>query len=121
MKKLKDEVIGKRIRQTRIELGFSLEDVAHESGLSSSFLHEVEQGLVGLSIEQAEAVCDFLGLYVEELLDTRERELESLILFRHDTNGPSDEELVDRSDEIFRELLAQYNLYNQEGGGKVHV
>lgn len=121
MKKLKNEVIGKQIRQARMELGFSLEEIAKETGLSSSVLNDVEKGHEELSYEHAELLCDFLGLSVEELLDTRERELESLILFRTEEQGPTNEELIDRSDEIFRELAAQFDLYEREGGGKAHV
>ena len=114
MSKLKDEVIGKRIRQARLECGFSQEELGEGVNLTRSQIGNIETGRTVLSAKDAKYICDFLGLDINEILNTDESELEALILFRHG-EGISNEELIDWSENIINELLAQENLFEQEG------
>ncbi|MFZ3588881.1 helix-turn-helix domain-containing protein [Bacillus sp. DJP31] len=124
MSKLKDEVIGKRVRQARLELGFSQEELAVGVGLSRSQIANVESGRTVLSLKDADTICNFLGLELIELTDVTKRELDSLILFRqkeHDHDVLSDEELIDWSDLIIREVLSQEQLYKKGGDVSVYT
>jgi transcriptional regulator with XRE-family HTH domain len=59
--------IGPRIRDARTEKGWTLETLAAESGLSASFLSQVERGLSTLSIVSLSSICRALGLPIESL------------------------------------------------------
>lgn len=114
MSKLRDEVIGKRIRQARLDCGFSQEELGEGVNLSRSQIGNIESGRTVLSAKDAKEICDFLGLDLNEILNTDENEFEALILFRQG-DGISNEELIDWSDEIMKELIAQEVLCEQEG------
>lgn len=114
LSKLKDAVIGKRIRQARLECGFSQEELGEGINLTRSRIANIETGRTTLSLIDAKEICDFLGVDIRELFRTDENEFEALILFRKGEHV-SDEELVDWSENIFNELIAQENLFKQEG------
>ncbi|PGS52781.1 hypothetical protein COC46_08450 [Bacillus sp. AFS041924] len=114
MSKLKDEVIGKRIRQARLECGFSQEELGEGVNLSRSQIGNIETGRTVLSAKDAKDICDYLGLDINEILNTDENELEALILFRQG-EGISNERLIDWSENIINELIAQEFLFKQEG------
>lgn len=54
--------IGRRIREFRQRKGWTLEELSSRSGLSVSFLSQVERGLSSLSISSLQAICDALGI-----------------------------------------------------------
>ncbi|MCC3359125.1 helix-turn-helix domain-containing protein [Bacillus sp. REN16] len=113
MAKLKDEVIGKRIRQARMEVGFSQAELAEGVDMTRAQIGNIETGRTVLSLKDAGLICDFLGLDIKELLDTEESDLDALILFRQG-EGNSDEKLIDLSDNIVQELIAQKELFEKE-------
>ncbi len=59
--------IGERIRDARQSKGWTLEALATESGLSASFLSQVERGLSTLSIVSLSSICRALDLPIESL------------------------------------------------------
>lgn len=60
--------IGYRVRARRQEQGLSLRDLAGRSGLSVSFLSQVERDLARPSISSLKQVADALGVKVLDLL-----------------------------------------------------
>jgi len=62
--------IGPRIRDARTERGWTLETLAAESGLSASFLSQVERGLSTLSIVSLASICRALDLPIESLFSS---------------------------------------------------
>ncbi len=59
--------IGTRIRDARTGKGWTLETLSSESGLSPSFLSQVERGLSTLSIVSLSSICRALDLPIESL------------------------------------------------------
>jgi len=59
--------IGPRIRDVRARKGWTLEALAARSGLSPSFLSQVERGLSTLSIVSLSSICRALDLPIESL------------------------------------------------------
>ncbi|MNB97420.1 anaerobic benzoate catabolism transcriptional regulator [compost metagenome] len=113
MAKVKDVVIGKRIRQARQELSFTQEEVAAAVGMSRDKYANIESGRTTCSLPDAKEVCDFLGLDIQELLKDDESSLESMILFREGNEcvDMNEDQLLDFSDTIYRELRSQIKLY----------
>lgn len=113
MAKVKDTIIGKRIRQVRQDLSFTQEEVATAVGMSRDKYANIESGRTTCSLPDAKEICDFLGLDVQELLKDDESALEGLILFRERNEGiaGADDQLLDFSDTIYRELMSQVKLY----------
>ncbi|MFK4333485.1 transcriptional regulator with XRE-family HTH domain [Bacillus sp. RC240] len=117
MTKLRDEVIGKRVRQARLEFCFSQEELGTGVGLTRSQIANIEAGRTVLSLKDAEEICNFLGLELTDLTDVNQSELDALILFRQvgfSSEEQSDDNLIDWSESILKELLSQEKLYNKQ-------
>lgn len=65
--------IGLRVRAQRQCLGWSLRTVSEKSGLSISFLSQVERDLVAPSISSLKQIAEALGVSIAELLGGAER------------------------------------------------
>ena len=61
------DILGKRIRQKRHELGLSQEDLAHEAGLDRSYVGRIERGEHNLTFVSLVKVCRALGCDVAAL------------------------------------------------------
>jgi transcriptional regulator with XRE-family HTH domain len=61
------ELVGNQLRQTRLERGERLVDVAERAGVSPQYLSELERGLKDPSSEMLAAVAGSLELTVREL------------------------------------------------------
>ncbi|MEK4529811.1 helix-turn-helix transcriptional regulator [Paenibacillus sp. FSL H8-0104] len=111
MSTLTDKVIGKRLRQYRDEIGFTQEELAHGIGTTRSVISNYELGHSSIKLSEAKKISDYLGISFEEWTSVDESEFDSLILFRNgDQDSVSNEELLDRSDLIIKELFAQLEL-----------
>ena len=55
-------MVGKRLRQLRTQQGLSLRALAQKSGLSHSFICDIEHGRCGLSIASLQALARALGV-----------------------------------------------------------
>ena len=62
------DTVGQRIKHIRTEMGLTLESLADRSGLSKSFLWEIEQDRSGISGRRLLQLADALNASVEYLL-----------------------------------------------------
>jgi len=60
--------VGERIRDLRKSSGWTLKQVAAASGLSTSFLSQVERGVSSASLASLSRVCECLGSSLADLL-----------------------------------------------------
>lgn len=65
------ENIGRGVRALRQRKGLTLQEVSLRSGLSISFLSQVERGLSSLSISSLSAICDALEVPVTYFFTAR--------------------------------------------------
>lgn len=63
-------LIGSAIRARRHALGLTMQQLAHQTGLSQPFLSKVERGLAGLSLTSVERIADALGVSAAGLFGT---------------------------------------------------
>lgn len=63
---------GSRIHEARRTLGLSLRELAERAGVAASFLSRLENDdIKDLSFERAIAICDALGMSLDELAGRR--------------------------------------------------
>ena len=60
--------LGRRVRRYREERGYSLSDLARQSGVSRSFLYQIESGQSSPTEEKLTAIAGALGVDVADLL-----------------------------------------------------
>jgi transcriptional regulator with XRE-family HTH domain len=63
---------GERIREHRLRRRMTLREVARETGLSESFLSQLERGLTNASIPSLQRITTALGVSIGELFDPSE-------------------------------------------------
>ncbi|MFE7107872.1 cupin domain-containing protein [Streptomyces sp. NPDC057575] len=68
------EGIGKFLRRERLERGFTLEKLAEKTGLSRSYLSNVERDVNSPTINTLRTIVDALGTTLSRLFHTIERE-----------------------------------------------
>jgi len=64
------EDLAPRLRKARIDQGWTLATLASRSGLSASFLSQVERGLSTLSIVSLSSICRALGIPMAPLFSS---------------------------------------------------
>ena len=64
--------IGRRIHALRQKNALSLREMAQQSGLTASFLSQVERGVVNSSIESLRRITNSLGVTMVQLLDSED-------------------------------------------------
>lgn len=69
-----DLTIGMRIREQRKMLGISLAETARRTGLTTSFLSQVERGLVSTSINSLRRISEALGVSILYFLNDSPRQ-----------------------------------------------
>lgn len=60
--------LGKRVRDTREEKGYSCSDIAEKTGLSDTFIYQVERGEKGISAENLKNIAEVLEADTDYLL-----------------------------------------------------
>ncbi len=60
-------IIGERIRQLRVEKGWSQEELAHRANLHPSHMGQIERGEKSFTIDSIEKVINALDITFEEL------------------------------------------------------
>ncbi len=60
--------LGKRVRQYREDRGYSLSELAKQSGVSRSYLYQVESGASSPTEEKLLALASALGVTITDLL-----------------------------------------------------
>ena len=63
--------IGKRLQETRIQNKISQKEMAEKLGISTSYIHQLENGKVNAEFEKFVRVCDFLNVSVYEVLNEK--------------------------------------------------
>jgi len=99
--------VGAELRQLRTSKSLTLEQVAERSGLSTSFLSQVERGICSPSIVSLEKICEALEIPAGELL-------------RGDSGLPLDEQNgspVVRRDEGLKLQIGAYPVWYEYIGG----
>lgn len=61
--------LGQKIRQRRIELGLTQEELATNSGLNRSYISEVESGKRNISLNNIEKIAHALKIPIANLLE----------------------------------------------------
>ncbi len=74
--------IGRRVRAGRVQLGWTLDQLAQRSGVSRRMLVNVEQGVANPSIATLLRVSDGLGIGLPALVDTADDGADSVVVHR---------------------------------------
>ncbi len=60
-------IVGQRLRQRRLELGYSQEVTSEKAGLHPTYIGQLERGEKNATIESIEKICIALELPMEDL------------------------------------------------------
>lgn len=72
-------MLGKKIKQLRLQRGISLSDLAERADVSKSYLSTIERDIQkNPSIQFLEKIADVLGISVLQLIGTEEKPVENL-------------------------------------------
>lgn len=61
------QLVGQNLRRARLERGLSQEELAHEAGISTSFLSQVESGIRSLTITKLQDLARALRVPIPKL------------------------------------------------------
>ncbi len=75
-------IIGRRVRASRTHLGWTLDQLAHRSGVSRRMLVNVEQGVTNPSIATLLRLSDALGIGLPALVDTGDDGAQPVVVHR---------------------------------------
>lgn len=75
------QLVGRRIRRRRLEQHLTLTAVADSAGLSLGFLSRIETGHRATSLKTLAALCQVLGIRMEDLLDPYEEPVARVVEF----------------------------------------
>jgi y4mF family transcriptional regulator len=67
-------VVGQRIKERRVELGWTQEQLAQKAGISKSFLSELENGKRSVSADNLLDLARALGVSLDHLMTGRAKE-----------------------------------------------
>ena len=80
--------IGRRVRASRSELGWTLDQLATRSGVSRRMLVNVEQGVTNPSIATLLRLSDALGIGLPALVDTADDGADPAVIHRDGETAP---------------------------------
>lgn len=80
--------IGRRVRASRTELGWTLDQLAARSGVSRRMLINVEQGVTNPSIATLLRLSDALGIGLPALVDTGDDGADAVVVHRDGDVAP---------------------------------
>lgn len=60
---------GKRVREVRMNLGLSQEELGFKSGLHRTYISDIERGVKNPTIVTIDTLAKALGMSISELLD----------------------------------------------------
>lgn len=63
-----NRAIGKRIREARMALGLTQEQLAEKAGISSNYVSIMERGIRSATLDIFVPVCNALGVSADQLL-----------------------------------------------------
>lgn len=61
------------VRERRLEKGWSVEDLARESGVPASTIYAIENGTRSCKFETLERLCDGFGIFTGEITTQADR------------------------------------------------
>lgn len=99
--------LGEELRKQRRLRRVTLSDVSERTGLSVSFLSDIERNRTNPSLETLEKLADYFQLPVNQLLAAAETEQEETEQFYPPGYQEMLEELADRIDPQVKDLLLQ--------------
>lgn len=62
-----EKEIGKRIKEIRLSLGLSLEELSYKACVSKSYLFQIERGEKSMTLDYAKRVAKGLGMTPQQL------------------------------------------------------
>ena len=71
------EALGRVIRERRVSLGMSQEELATKSGLHRTYISDVERGIRNLTVGALWFICNGLQLSLSQMVDLMENRVES--------------------------------------------
>ena len=63
------ELIGKKIKQSRSDLGISIEEIEQNTGINQEILHGIEDGSISLNLNEFVRIANFLKVDPEDLVE----------------------------------------------------
>lgn len=72
MKQKIKELFGRRVRERRLALGLTQQDLAKGAGLHRSYIGEIELGKRNITLESATKIAKVLQVEVASLLEERD-------------------------------------------------
>ena len=121
-KKEDNLLLGANIRRARKGGGVSLKELALGTGLSTSFLSQLERGKVNVSVDNLRKVADFLGMAMVSLFEVETGRRLGLVTRRGQGMALEVEGSTARSESLIRQGRAniQATLYtNPPGQGRM--
>lgn len=105
--------MGKRIKHFRAENGLSQYDLSERTGISRSYLSQIENGLFNLSLEYLVLISNELKVPIEELLkeslddtDKKQSEIELILL----ECSPEEKRILTKNMKDLRETIRPYGI-----------
>lgn len=92
--------IGHRIRDSRIRQGVTLKELANKTGLTASFLSQLERDFTSSSVSSLEKIAEALNTKASYFFEGDERK-ELVFIKRSVTKKP-----IDKKSKVFRQRLA---------------
>lgn len=62
-------LFGKMVRQKRLTMGISQEELAFSCGLHRTYISDIERGTRNVSLDNIEKIANALGILSKDLLD----------------------------------------------------
>jgi|TARA_B100001964_G_scaffold240081_1_gene309091 transcriptional regulator with XRE-family HTH domain len=64
------KLFGNKVKQFRLELGISQEELAFRSGLHRTYISDLERGNRNVSLETIQKIANALNISIDKLFDT---------------------------------------------------
>ena len=105
--------LGKRIKHFREKNGLSQYDLSEKTGISRSYLSQIESGLYNLSLEYLVLISNELNIPLEELLKEslestakKSSEIELILM----SCSPEEERILTKNMKDLRETIRPYGI-----------
>lgn len=68
MKRINNKAVGRRIKERRMELGYTQEQLSELCGISTSYLGHIERGARTISVNMLYTLSEILNMSTDEIL-----------------------------------------------------
>ncbi|MFJ5768961.1 helix-turn-helix domain-containing protein [Psychrobacillus sp. NPDC093180] len=100
--------VGKKIRELRIQKGYTLKDIADKTNLTSSFLSQLERSKTSVTLQSLSKISKALGVTQSYFFTQQEKQEENKQITRHKTHLDVE---IHGTNFIYKTLSG--NLHNQ--------